>query len=179
MVVYSFQYPLPPISQWDGNKHQEQAMSVRQILVWIAVLAMVVMAADGKPYLISKSGTVPVWLGPEHRAGETPIHNADETELLLREDTRGEYVQVVTKNGARGWVESSKVRTYEQKTGTNVDLGEGRLDGHLDNPGDVYILTDDSKIPPEGFFIVRDLTTFVLADMIDRETLERRYHENF
>jgi hypothetical protein len=157
MVVYSFQYPLPPISQWDGNKHQEQAMSVRQILVWIAVLATVVMAADGKPYLISKSGTVPVWLGPEHR----------------------EYVQVVTKNGARGWVESSKVRTYEQKTGTNVDLGEGRLDGHLDNPGDVYILTDDSKIPPEGFFIVRDLTTFVLADMIDRETLERRYHENF
>jgi len=154
-------------------------MPLRQILAWIAVLAMTVAAADGKPYLISKSGQIPVWLGPEHRTGETPIHTADETELLLREDTRGDYVLVVTKNGAKGWVEASKVRVYEQKTGTSVDLGEGKLDGHLDNPGDVYILTDDSKIPPEGFFIVRDLTSFVLGDMIDRETLEKKNHENF
>lgn len=154
-------------------------MSLRQTLALIAVLVASALAADGKPYMISKAGQVPVWLGPEHRADETPIHMADETELLLREDTRGDYVLVVTKNGAKGWVESSKVRTYEQKTGTNVDLGEGKLDGHLDNPGDVYILTDDSKIPPEGFFIMRDLTSFVLADNMDRETIERRNNENF
>jgi hypothetical protein len=154
-------------------------MPFRQILVWIAALSMAVAAAEGKPYLISKAGQVPVWLGPEHRPDETPIHTADETDLLLREDSRGESFLVVTKSGAKGWVDASKVRLYEQKTGTNVDLGEGRLDGHLDNPGDVYILTDDSKIPPEGFFIVRDLTSFVLGDIIDRETLEKRNNENF
>lgn len=154
-------------------------MSVRQTLAWIAILALSAFGATDKPYLISKSGPVPVWLGPEHRAGETPIHIADESELLLREDSRGEYVYVVAKNGAKGWVELAKVRFYEQKTGTTVDLGEGKLDGRLDNPGDVYILVDDSKIPPEGFFIIRDLTTFILADMLDRETLERRNGENF
>jgi hypothetical protein len=154
-------------------------MSVRQTLAWIAVLALTAFAAKDNAYLISKGGPVPVWLGPERRTGEVPIHVADETELLLREDSRGEYVYVVTKNGAKGWVELSKVRFYEQKTGTTVDLGEGKLDGRLDNPGDVYILVDDSKIPPEGFFILRDLTTFILADMIDRETLERRNGENF
>lgn len=154
-------------------------MSVRQTLTWIAVLAVAVFSADERPYLISKGGEVPVWLGPEHRVGETPIHMAEETELLLREDSRGDFLYVVTKNGAKGWVETGKVRPYEQKTGTSVDLGEGRLDGRLDNPGDVYILTDDSKIPPEGFFIIRDLTTFILADILDRETLERRNNENF
>lgn len=154
-------------------------MSVRQTLAWIAVLALTAFGATEKPYLISKSGQVPVWLGPERRVGETPIHMADENELLLREDSRGEFVYVVTKNGAKGWVELGKVRPYEQKTGTSVDLGEGKLDGRLDNPGDVYILVDDSKIPPEGFFIIRDLTTFIVADILDRETLERRNGENF
>jgi len=154
-------------------------MSVRQTLAWIAIMALTAFAANDKPYLISKGGQVPVWLGPEHRAGETPIAIAQENDLLLREDSRGEFVYVVTKNGAKGWAETGKLRPYEQKTGTNVDLGEGKVDGRLDNPSDVYILTDDSKIPPEGFFIIRDLTTFILADMIDRETLERRNHENF
>lgn len=154
-------------------------MSLRQTLAWLAVLAMSALAAEGKPYLISKEGSVPVWLAPEHKQGETPIHMADPAELLLREDARGDYVYVVTKAGAKGWVEASKVRTYEQKTGTNVDLGEGRLEGYIDNPGDVYILTDDSKIPPEGFFVVRDMTGFILADNIDRERLERKNQENF
>lgn len=154
-------------------------MSFRQTLVWLAVLAVSVLAAEGKPYLISKDGKVPVWLTPERRQGEVPLHMADETELLLREDARGDHVYVVTKNGAKGWVEASKVRVYEQKTGTNVDLGEGKLDGYIDNPGDVYILTDDSKIPPEGFFIMRDLTGFILADNIDRERLEKKNQENF
>lgn len=154
-------------------------MSFRQTLVWLAVLAVSALAAEGKPYLISKDGKVPVWLTPERRQGEVPLHMADETELLLREDARGDHVYVVTKNGAKGWVEASKVRVYEQKTGTNVDLGEGKLDGYIDNPGDVYILTDDSKIPPEGFFIMRDLTGFILADNIDRERLERKNQENF
>ncbi len=154
-------------------------MSFRQTLAWLAVLAVSVLAAEGKPYLISKDGKVPVWLAPERRQGEVPLHMADETELLLREDARGDYVYVVTKTGAKGWVEASKVRVYEQKTGTNVDLGEGKLDGYIDNPGDVYILTDDSKIPPEGFFIMRDLTGFILADNIDRERLERKNQENF
>ncbi len=154
-------------------------MSLRLILALIASMAMSVLAADGKPYMISKTGQVPVWLGPEHRPDEQPIHMADETELLLKEDSRGDYLLVNTKNGAKGWVESSKVHTYEQATGTTVDVGEGKLDGHLDNPGDVYIMTDDSKIPPEGFFIVRDLTSFVVADMMDRESIERRNNENF
>ena len=154
-------------------------MSLRQTLAWLAVLAMSALAAEGKPYVISKQGPVPVWLAPEHKKDETPVHMADPAELLLREDARGDYVYVVTKTGAKGWVEASKVRVYEQKTGTNVDLGEGKLDGYIDNPGDVYILTDDSKIPPEGFFIVRDMTGFILADNIDRERLERKNQENF
>lgn len=154
-------------------------MSLRQTFAWIALLAVAALAADVKPYMISKGGQVPVWLGPEHRVGETPVHLAEETELLLREDTRGDYVLVVTKVGAKGWVEASKVHAYEAKTGTNVDLGDVKVQGQLDNPGDVYILTDDSKIPPEGFFIVRDLTAFVLAETMDRETIEKRNHENF
>jgi len=135
--------------------------------------------SDDKPLFIARDGKVPVWVNPEHRAGELPLHIADPTELLLREDAKGDYLQVVTQNGAKGWVESALVRPYEKKVGTTVDLGEGKIGGQLDNPGDVYILTDDSKIPPEGFFIQRDLTALIIGDNIDRETLERRNGENF
>ena len=155
-------------------------MSKRISGVFLVALALAgAVRAEDKPYFIAKSARVPVWVGPEHRAGEQPIHVADETELLLREDAKGDYLRVVTKNGAKGWVEASQVRPYEQKTGTQVDLGEGKVAGQLDNPGDVYILTDDSKIPPEGFFITRDLTAMIVSDNIDRETLERRNGENF
>ena len=154
-------------------------MTLRTLLAFLLALTVAASASDGKPYMISKSGQVPVWLGPEHHPGEVPLHLADENELLLREDSRGEYLLVATKDGAKGWVEASKVHVYEQKSGTSVDLGEGKLDGHLDNPGDVYIMTDDSKIPPEGFYILRDLTTFILADVMDRETIEKRNNENF
>jgi hypothetical protein len=148
-------------------------------LVLVALALAGVVRADDKPYFIAKSGTVPVWVGPGHRVGEQPLHVADETELLLREDAKGDYLRVVTRNGAKGWVEAALLRPYEQKTGTQVDLGEGKVAGQLDNPGDVYILTDDSKIPPEGFYITRDLTALIVNDNIDRETLERKNGENF
>ena len=151
-----------------------------RLSIVLAIAALVSVArADDKPLYIARDGSVPVWVAPEHRVGEQPIHVAGETELLLREDARGDYLQVVTKNGAKGWVEASKVRLYEKKAGTSVDLGEGKIEGRLDNPGDVYILTDDSKIPPEGFYIQRDMTALIVGDNIDRETLERRNGENF
>jgi hypothetical protein len=154
-------------------------MSLRLSLA-VAIAALFSIAgADDKPLYIANDGNVPVWVGPGHRVGEQPIHIADETELLLKEDAKDDYLLVVTKNGAKGWVEASKVRLYEKKTGTSVDLGEGKLEGRLDNPGDVYILTDDSKIPPEGFYIQRDMTALIVGDNIDRETLERRNGENF
>ena len=153
---------------------------LHRLSIVLAIAPLVSVArADDKPLYIAVEGSVPVWVAPEHRVGEQPIHVADATELLLREDARGDYLQVVTKNGAKGWVEASKVRLYEKKAGTTVDLGEGKLEGRLDNPGDVYILTDDSKIPPEGFYIQRDMTALIIGDNIDRETLERRNGENF
>jgi hypothetical protein len=154
-------------------------MSKRILLVLVLSVALRLVHADDKPLFISREGNVPVWVSPEHRAGEQPMHVASPSELLLREDAQGDYLKVVTQNGAHGWVEAAKVRPYEEKTGTTVNLGEGKVVGQLDNPGDVYILTDDSKIPPEGFYIQRDLTALIIGDNIDRETLERKNGENF
>jgi hypothetical protein len=154
-------------------------MSKRIFLVLACSVALRLVHADDKPLFIAKNGSVPVWVAPEHRAGEQPMHVADSSELLLREDAQGDYLRVVTKNGAHGWVEAALVQPYVQKTGTTLNLGEGKVVGQLDNPGDVYILTDDSKIPPEGFYIQRDLTALIIGDNIDRETLERKNGENF
>lgn len=151
---------------------------IRKLLP-VLVLAASLVAAPSQSFFVSKAGEVPVWLGPEHRAGETPLYVAPANELLLKQDSKGEYVQVRTRNGALGWVELAKVSAYTPQTGTSVDLGEGKVQGYLDNPGAIYILTDESKIPPEGFSILRDMTAFVVDDNIDRETLERRNEENF
>lgn len=148
-------------------------------LVTLLVLAASLMAAPTQSFFVSKAGEVPVWLSPEHRTGETPLYMAPANELLLKQDSKGEYIQVRTRNGALGWVEGSKVSAYVAQTGTSVDLGEGKVQGYLDNPGAIYILTDESKIPPEGFSIIRDMTAFVVDDNIDRETLERKNEENF
>jgi hypothetical protein len=53
------------------------------------------------------------------------------------------------------------------------------VQGYLDNPEAFYIITDDSKIPPEGFQVTRDLTAMVFEDNITREQLERKNNENF
>lgn len=151
---------------------------IRSILPVLGLVASLA-AAPVQNFFVSKTGEVPVWLGPEHRAGETPLYMAPANELLLKQDSKGDYLQVRTRNGALGWVEQAKVGLYVPQTGTTVDLGEGRVQGYLDNPGAIYILTDESKIPPEGFSILRDLTAFVVDDNIDRETLERRNDENF
>lgn len=148
-------------------------------LLPVLVLAASLIAAPSQSFFVSKAGEVPVWLGPEHRAGETPLYVAPANELLLKQDSKGEYVQVRTRNGALGWVELAKVSAYTPQAGTSVDLGEGKVQGYLDNPGAIYILTDESKIPPEGFSILRDMTAFVVDDNIDRESLERRNEENF
>jgi hypothetical protein len=145
----------------------------------VLVLAATLMAAAPQSFFVARSGEVPVWLGPEHREGETPLYLAPANELLLKQDSKGGYIQVRTRNGALGWVEASKVQVYAQQTGTTVDLGEGRVEGYLDNPNAIYILTDESKIPPEGFNINRDMTAFVVDDNIDRESLERHNEENF
>jgi len=151
---------------------------IRSILPVLGLVASLA-AAPAQNFFVSKTGEVPVWLGPEHRAGETPLYMAPANELLLKQDSKGDYLQVRTRNGALGWVEQSKVGLYVPQTGTTVDLGEGKVQGYLDNPGAIYILTDESKIPPEGFSILRDLTAFVVDDNIDRETLETRNDENF
>jgi hypothetical protein len=148
-------------------------------LLTLLVFAATLMAAPTQSFFIARSGEVPVWLGPEHRDGETPLYMAPANELLLKQDSKGGFIQVRTRNGALGWVDASKVQAYAQQTGTTVDLGEGRVEGYLDNPNAIYILTDESKIPPEGFNIVRDMTAFVVDDNIDRESLERRNEENF
>jgi len=150
-----------------------------RILLPILALAASLAAAPTQNFFVSKAGDVPVWLSPEHRAGETPLYMAPSNELLLKQDSKGEYIQVRTRNGALGWVEQTKVSIYVAQTGTTVDLGEGKVQGYLDNPGAIYILTDESKIPPEGFSILRDLTAFVVDDNIDRESLERKNEENF
>ena len=77
-----------------------------------------------------------------------------------------------------GWVDASQVRTWKKGEGQNINLGEGKVNGVLDNPNAIYIL-DDSKDPPEAFQIHRDLALLVsLEDNIDRESLERKYGEN-
>lgn len=151
---------------------------IRTILSLLVLATSLAMAAS-QSFFVSKSGEVPVWLSPERQAGETPLYVAPANELLLKQDSKGEYTQVRTKNGAVGWVENSKVAMYVAQTGTAVDLGEGKVSGYLDNPGAIYILTDESKIPPDGFSIIRDMTAFVTEDNIDRETLERKNEENF
>lgn len=156
-----------------------QEIAMIRTLLPILALAATLVAAPAQPFFISKTGEVPVWLGPEHREGETPLYVAPANELLLKQDSKGDYIQVRTRNGALGWVENAKVASYVAQTGTSVDLGEGRVQGYLDNPGAIYILTDESKIPPEGFSILRDMTAFVTEDNIDRETLERKNDENF
>jgi hypothetical protein len=158
---------------------RKRLMLKRIFLVLALAAAMRFVYADDKPLFIARDGKVPVWVSPEHRVGEQPLHIAEPTELLLREDAKGDYLKVVTQNGAKGWVEVALVRPYERKVGATVDLGEGKIAGQLDNPGDVYILTDDSKIPPEGFYIQRDLTALIIGDNVDRETLERKNGENF
>jgi len=150
-----------------------------RIFLLLFALAMSAVAGPAPTFFVSKAGEVPVWLGPEHRTGETPLYVAPASELLLKQDSKGDFIQVHTRNGAVGWVEQAKVALYVPQNGTNVDLGEGKIEGYLDNPGAIYILTDESKIPPEGFAILRDLTAFVVDDNIDRETLERRNQENF
>lgn len=151
---------------------------IRYLLI-LLVMASSLAAAPTQSFFVSKSGEVPVWLSPERHSGEIPLYVAPANELLLKQDSKGDYIQVRTKNGALGWVEASKVAVYVAQTGTSVDLGEGKVSGYLDNPGAIYILTDESKIPPEGFSIIRDMTAFVTEDNIDRETLERRNEENF
>lgn len=154
-------------------------MFLRRLLPVIGLVLAVLAHAEERPMLISKGGKVPLWLAPDHPAGEAPLHNLEETDLVSREDTKGDYILVVTKSNIRGWVEAARLRPYDKPTGTTINLNDIKVDGKLDNPSDVYILTDDSKIPPEGFFIVRDMTAMILSDPIDRETLERKNQENF
>lgn len=150
-----------------------------RVLLALLFLVTNLVAAPAQSFFVARAGEVPVWLGPEHREGETPLYTAPANELLLKQDSKGGFIQVRTRNGALGWVEAAKVQAYAQQTGTTVDLGEGRVEGYLDNPNAIYILTDESKIPPEGFNINRDMTAFVVDDNIDRERLERRNDENF
>lgn len=154
-------------------------MSPRLYLILAFGLLAGMVHAEDKALFISKGGPVPLWISAEHKAGDTPLQLADTNELLLKEDAKGDYLYVVAKNGAKGWVEAEKLRPFEKATGTTINLNDVRVQGQLDNPGDVYILTDDSKIPPEGFYIVRDMTALITLDPIDRETLERRNGENF
>ncbi|MCB9496199.1 MAG: hypothetical protein H6686_04845 [Fibrobacteria bacterium] len=153
-------------------------MILRTILP-VLMLVLSLHAAPTQNNLISRAGEVPVWLSPDRQPGEEPLYRAPAEELLLKQDTKGDMIQVRTRMGAVGWVEASKVREFVAETGTTVDLGQGTVQGYLDNPNAIYILTDESKIPPEGFSIMRDMTAFVLDDNIDRETLERRNEENF
>lgn len=154
-------------------------MRLGRFVIVALALAFASAFAEDRPLFVSKGGQVPLWLASEHKSDEAPLQMVDETDLLHKEDAKGDFYLVVTKNNIKGWVEAAKVRVYEKATGTVVNLNDIKVNGQLDNPGDVYIMTDDSKIPPEGFFILRDMTALILSDPIDRETLERRNKENF
>lgn len=154
-------------------------MWLRRLVFLTLVFAFTSAFADERPLFISKAGKIPLWLSAEHKSDEAPLQMVEEGDLLTKEDAKGDFYLVVTKTNIKGWVEASKVRVYEKATGTVVNLNDIKVNGALDNPGDVYILTDDSKIPPEGFYILRDMTALILSDPIDRETLERKNKENF
>jgi len=143
------------------------------------VFAISTAFAEDRTLLVSKAGKIPLWLSAEHKSDEAPLQMVEEGDLLHQEDAKGDFLFVVTKNNVKGWVEASKVHVYDKVVGTTVNLNDIKVNGALDNPGDVYILTDDSKIPPEGFYILRDMTAMILSDPIDRETLERKNKENF
>lgn len=154
-------------------------MWLQRWIILALVFAVGSAFADDRPLLVSKAGKIPLWLSAERKADESPLQMIEEGDLLHKEDTKGDFLLVVTKNNVKGWVEASKVQVYEKATGTMVNLNDIKVNGALDNPGDVYIMTDDSKIPPEGFYILRDMTALILSDPIDRETLERKNKENF
>lgn len=149
------------------------------MLILALLAAVAVPARAAEQFLISRKGEVPVWLGPEHASGETPLQMAAANELLLRQDAKGDYVKVTTKNGVVGWVELGMVQPWVKEVGQVIDAGEVTVQGYLDNPEAFYIITDDSKIPPEGFQVSRDLTALVVDDNFTREEVERRNGENF
>jgi hypothetical protein len=154
-------------------------MNLRRLLVLAVLFASATVYAAGEQFVMSKKGDVPVWVGPERTRNEVPLAQAGPTELLLRQDAKGDFIKVTTKGGVVGWVQKDLVQAYVPQVGQNLDLGEGKVQGYLDNPEAFYIITDDSKIPPEGFQVTRDLTAMVFEDNITREQLERKNNENF
>jgi hypothetical protein len=152
-------------------------MKIRTFLLPI-LLILAASATRAEKLWVAKEGSVPVWLRPDHEASEAPLLEAGGTEPLLELDSKDGLFKVKTTTGMVGWIEASKVRAWKKGEGSNIDLGEGKVSGYLDNPNSVYIL-DDSKDPPEAFQIHRDLSILVsLEDNIDRESLERKYGEN-
>ncbi len=142
------------------------------------LLILAATAVRAEKLWVAKEGNVKVWLKPDHEKDEAPLLEAASTEPLLELDSKDGLYKVKTTTGMVGWVDASQVRTWKKGEGQNINLGEGKVSGYLDNPNSVYIL-DDSKDPPEAFQIHRDLALLVsLEDNIDRESLERKYGEN-
>lgn len=127
---------------------------------------------------VAKEGKLAVWMHPEHSKDEAPVLETGSNDPLLELDTKDDLIKIKTGGGIIGWVEAKSVRSWKKGEGQSIDLGEGKLEGYLDNPNAIYIL-DDAKDPPEAFQIHRDMVLMVsFEDNIDRETLERKYGEN-
>jgi hypothetical protein len=152
-------------------------MKIRTLAFGLALI-LGTAYADSTHLWVAKQGSIPVWMHPEHSKDEAPVLEAGTSEPLLELDNKDNLIKVKTGNGIIGWVDASAVRAWKKGEGQSIDLGEGKLQGYLDNPNSIYIL-DPSKDPPEAFQIRRDLADMIsLEDNIDRETIERKYGEN-
>lgn len=152
-------------------------MKIRTLLL-ILTLGTGIASASTNRLWAAKEGSVPVWMHTEHSKDEAPVLEVGSSEPLLELDTKDDLIKIKTGGGIVGWVESKSLRAWKKGEGQSIDLGEGKLQGYLDNPNSIYIL-DDAKDPPEAFQIHRDLTLLIsFEDNIDRESLERKYGEN-
>lgn len=143
----------------------------------LLILALSSHAASTRLW-VAKEGKVSVWMHPERSKDEVPVLEAGTGDPLLELDTKDQLIKIKTGSGIIGWVDSRSVRSWKKNEGQSIDLGEGKVEGYLDNPNAIYIL-DDAKDPPEAFQIHRDMVLMVsFEDNIDRETLERKYGEN-
>ncbi len=71
-------------------------------LLFLHVLATSLVAAPAQNFFVSKSGEVPVWMSPERHSGEIPLYVAPANELLLKQDSKGDYPPVPQHAGPNG-----------------------------------------------------------------------------
>lgn len=152
-------------------------MKIRTLTLLVSMLLSGAYANTTRLW-VAKEGTISVWMNTERGKDESPVVQAGTSEPLLELDTKDDLIKIKTGTGIVGWIEAKAVRAWKKGEGQSIDLGEGQIQGYLDNPNTIYIM-DDATDPPVAFQIHRDLSLMIsFEDNIDRETLERKYGEN-